>query len=483
MSIKFSFISGSLTGKTEEFTQDKITLGRGSENDIQFDPKRDLDASKNHAEIINQDGDYWLQDLGSTNGTYVNGKRVNKVKLRPGDQIEFGKGGPMTTVSIAGVGPGDTSPKTRVSNAVESDKRGIGSQTVAMMISDALDKAKHSDRGAIGGTAVFIKEAVNNALKKSSRTFKVVTSLVIIGLMGAIAYLVVEGMKTKDELKEAKQSNVEMSERQSDLESKMAADKDKLYNLISQYKESVVFIYSELTIRNANGSIYDVYYGMGTGFFVRDDGYIVTGKHVIYPWKFNEDMAYGVAFAKKKNYKLDHFICVWINGVRFRAGGRFTYENSYNTRDGNLEIFTTAEDRMIQPSKRGPNWLPDIEVEVHKKDNNDIGILKAIGGPFKSVKIYRGQNPYKVTDPVVVYGFPLGISTQELANTNASPAFGRIRKIENTIQLDVSVLPGNSGGPIFTEDGYVIGIMVRRFSETLNEGIMIENAARLVPGL
>jgi hypothetical protein len=260
------------------------------------------------------------------------------------------------------------------------------------------------------------------------------------------------------------------------------SDKDKFYNIVKEYNRSVVFIYSETSIYDAKGNTANVVQGFGTGFFVRDDGYLLTNKHVVYPWKFDPDQAYVVALAKANNLKVETFVCVWINGERFRAGGRFSFENSYNTKDGNLEITTTAEDRMTQAFRK-PQWRRGIEVEVHRRDNNDIAVLKAIGGSFKSVKIYRGRTPYKPTDPVIVYGFPLGISPQELANTSASAAFGRIRKIENTVQLDVSVLPGNSGGPVFTEDGSVIGIMTRRFAETLNECITIDHALRLVPGL
>jgi EAL domain-containing protein (putative c-di-GMP-specific phosphodiesterase class I) len=46
--------------------------------------------SKVHAELFDRDGDLWLRDLGSTNGTYVNGARITKeIKLREGDIVQF----------------------------------------------------------------------------------------------------------------------------------------------------------------------------------------------------------------------------------------------------------------------------------------------------------------------------------------------------------------------------------------------------------
>jgi EAL domain-containing protein (putative c-di-GMP-specific phosphodiesterase class I) len=43
-----------------------------------------------HAEIVDLDGELWLNDLDSTNGTFVNGKRVRKVRLNKGDTVQFG---------------------------------------------------------------------------------------------------------------------------------------------------------------------------------------------------------------------------------------------------------------------------------------------------------------------------------------------------------------------------------------------------------
>lgn len=73
-----------------EFPLDKerIILGRKSENDIQVD---NLAVSGQHAAIITILNDSFLEDLDSTNGTYVNGKLVKKHALKNGDVITIGK--------------------------------------------------------------------------------------------------------------------------------------------------------------------------------------------------------------------------------------------------------------------------------------------------------------------------------------------------------------------------------------------------------
>lgn len=67
-----------------------ITIGRSAgNNDVVVN---DVNVSRNHLQIIQDDnGNYSVVDLGSTNGTYVNGKRISgEVRLQPGDQVLIG---------------------------------------------------------------------------------------------------------------------------------------------------------------------------------------------------------------------------------------------------------------------------------------------------------------------------------------------------------------------------------------------------------
>ena len=64
------------------------TIGRGSENDIDT---KDVNSSTRHAEIIRRDGRYIIKDLGSRNGTTVNGARVDEQRLKNNDAIQIGQ--------------------------------------------------------------------------------------------------------------------------------------------------------------------------------------------------------------------------------------------------------------------------------------------------------------------------------------------------------------------------------------------------------
>ena len=63
-------------------------LGRSRECDITLD---DANVSRRHAEVRRENGDWWIVDLGSTNGVEVNGKRVSRERLSHEDQILLGR--------------------------------------------------------------------------------------------------------------------------------------------------------------------------------------------------------------------------------------------------------------------------------------------------------------------------------------------------------------------------------------------------------
>ncbi len=69
----------------------RLTIGRDKKNSISLEDKL---ASRNHAVIQKVRESYFVQDLGSTNGTFVNGKRIPEgkyIRLHPEDKILIGR--------------------------------------------------------------------------------------------------------------------------------------------------------------------------------------------------------------------------------------------------------------------------------------------------------------------------------------------------------------------------------------------------------
>jgi pSer/pThr/pTyr-binding forkhead associated (FHA) protein len=74
--------------KEIESDQDEITIGRNTENDIHIDS---MAVSGHHAKLVEAEGNYYIEDQGSTNGTFVNEERISKHVLKENDEISIGK--------------------------------------------------------------------------------------------------------------------------------------------------------------------------------------------------------------------------------------------------------------------------------------------------------------------------------------------------------------------------------------------------------
>jgi predicted component of type VI protein secretion system len=76
-------------GASGKFEIAKVaTIGRTSESDVALDVRS---VSRAHARIFYEGGHYWIKDLGSANGTTVNGKKITLQMLADGDKIGFGE--------------------------------------------------------------------------------------------------------------------------------------------------------------------------------------------------------------------------------------------------------------------------------------------------------------------------------------------------------------------------------------------------------
>lgn len=91
MTSEFQLImrSGPTPGAAFNLEGDQLTIGRDSTNDIAIN---DAEISRRHARLTFQGGKYVLEDLGSTNGTFVNGQRLAGPRvLKAGEVVSFGE--------------------------------------------------------------------------------------------------------------------------------------------------------------------------------------------------------------------------------------------------------------------------------------------------------------------------------------------------------------------------------------------------------
>ena len=79
---------GGRVGESFPLSGERMTIGRRPDSDVFLD---DVTVSRDHALLVRRGGDFFLDDLGSLNGTYVNRHRIESHRLEDGDELQVGK--------------------------------------------------------------------------------------------------------------------------------------------------------------------------------------------------------------------------------------------------------------------------------------------------------------------------------------------------------------------------------------------------------
>jgi RsiW-degrading membrane proteinase PrsW (M82 family) len=100
MKLRLTMTSGSLAGRQYDLETGFLTIGRGETCTVRFDPLAERIASKQHAFIEARPDGFYITDNQSTNGTLVNGERVETAQLASGDEVRFGRNGVTARIDI-----------------------------------------------------------------------------------------------------------------------------------------------------------------------------------------------------------------------------------------------------------------------------------------------------------------------------------------------------------------------------------------------
>lgn len=80
-------LAGNSLGRMFRLDQPETFIGRATDATIRIE---DDGVSRRHAKIVQQDGEVWVEDMKSANGTLVNGQRIERGMLQDGDKIQMG---------------------------------------------------------------------------------------------------------------------------------------------------------------------------------------------------------------------------------------------------------------------------------------------------------------------------------------------------------------------------------------------------------
>ncbi len=250
--IRLTHLSGSLQGTASMSPKAVIRIGRAPDCDVRFDANRDTLVSSHHAEIRFQHGHYVVVDVGSSNGTLVNGKPVRTHALRSGDRIAFGGGGgPEVRFEIE-----EGFQKARVNGAAAQVQAPaarrpppaleapVASQDAAALAREAqmrISQARARSGGQTSGQTMFIMadamkrvEAVTET-KDRRKTASIVLTIVTLSLIGfgVLGFVIWQQKKEIEEIVHRK-DNLDRQIARLQIAMQVESDPEKLASLEDQ---------------------------------------------------------------------------------------------------------------------------------------------------------------------------------------------------------------------------------------------------------
>ncbi len=443
MKVQLEVIKGDQAGVIRVFSRERIAIGRHPESDLQFNPQTELEVSGRHAEIFLQDKRWFVRDLASSNGTLVNGHRIQTdTKLDDTDQIRFGAAGPTVEFRLVA----DSIPATgesrarrapaAVAQARVSPAPARRSSTTQRVKIEVARQTKRLRRVTVSITLILV--LVSGGLVFLNRQQRVAREREIAQLQARIDSVLSDARATTTALQgEMQELANALSTSQGDVQSlqqqlstaRDAGNRERIQVLsaeleialtaLAQQQHAARIDFAGITHANQR-AVAMVFVDFGsrietsTAFAVRSDGTMITNRHVI-------------------------------------AG-----------RDGNQ--------RPVQIGVRFADSQQTFAarvVAVSSEEDVDLAVLKVdVTGPVPTVLGFNGRpDTVAVGAPVAVIGFPGGMdSPQRVLDggtyATASLTVGTLSKnLPDLLQVNGYGTHGASGSPIFDANGLVIGIL------------------------
>ncbi|GHU12599.1 adenylate cyclase [Spirochaetia bacterium] len=382
----------------------KKTIGRNPGNDIVVSYN---DVSGSHAQLIEKaNGDITIADSGSTNGTYVNGRKISLHVLKPGDAVMLANKYPFDWSSVfPRVNQEQYLPKDNVQQKTNRTKTLLIAAAVMVVLAAGFLAVKKP--WETQGSALF---AVTSVLSPEEIYARYKKSVVLI--IGAYCY-------------------------------KTSVNGETLGYYSLDYKGDIVQI---------NSDDDDIFY-TGTGFIVSNDGKIITNRHVAVPWDYDDDV---MAEIKSREQR------------KLANSSRYRHLVSEVKVEGNLDLIgcfvndthVSGLEDLIRCTFIKTSASKDIDVAVLQINSKTLP-----AGVERIVDLNQAEindDVLVVGSPVFTIGFPagfdLGMTTQGIQANNQE---GKITQLRGDFEFghNIAVEHGASGSPVFNQYGKLIGII------------------------
>jgi pSer/pThr/pTyr-binding forkhead associated (FHA) protein len=177
---KLVILNQGMTGRSFELNIERTTIGRVEDNTFQI---ADPSVSSHHAEIILRGSDILVKDLNSTNGTFINGEKIEEQVLKPGQVVRFGQvelkiddGKPVSAPVASGAPAPAPVPAKKPVDATMIIPRGVSLEQL--------------EQGSGRPTSFETSREFSKKTNKTNRIFLIVGIIAGVLILGLILYAI-----------------------------------------------------------------------------------------------------------------------------------------------------------------------------------------------------------------------------------------------------------------------------------------------------
>ena len=521
MAIEFRITRGARAGARERFEKSVITIGRHPMNDLRFDAAKDLDVSSRHAELRVLDTRYVLRDIGSTNGTFVNGEPlVGERELRQGDILSFGADGPQAIFHLTDMAAAVDTPRASTAApasplAPSMDTLRAGSVKAADVLarmpeppsaptpapktptasvtppapprvpppvsvpSGSAPPPRQTATSTMGGaparprknTEVRIAEAVQ---KKTGKL-----RMMVVGL--SVAVVAIGAVATWFTMQATKSAQQQVEQ--------LVAANDSIVRVFAERLAQTGV--ADAGLKAAQADIQRLTKALRAQQAAGGDVSALSAE-IRETQKRTEGLTkldFSAISAANKSAIV--FVAVRINGVPTSGTGFNILPSGLIVTNRHVVQAANGDraDRIAVAFNEKRGWT-EATIE-YVSDSDEIALLRLPAGNYPVVSgIAREPNAVKIGDPVALLGFPLGNSTAgnegdiDTLRPVASLFMGTVSKVlDDILQLDTFAAQGSSGSPVFDSRGLVVGVLYGAPKESGGRIIYTVPSARLAAQL
>lgn len=479
-----------------EVPPEGLTFGRSASTSMVFSSTQYPNVSGEHARItMEADGALVIEDLGSKNGTLVNGRSVQRQQLSKGDVIQLGLRGPCMVVVV----PGDLSETVALNPRLASRPSDVGAITI------------HRLKRAIG--ALEEVEGVHQQIhRRSRRNLRLLAAIAIVGSLAigvsfgvlwqrlqqqsaesTSALTRLEKSLTDGQIEQRRRLDaekqrledetrglaLELTAKETELDQKIAAGADASRGEIQQLRDQLRDTESRLRETRERLDKFKPI-DLEQENLARRERLVEIRRTVVFlecEFHFRELASRKKLHVEDKDGEplptLDE------RGTPFTTRGSgsgfcissegYILTNAHVVHLQGPEELLRIHEWILEPELSELRVIftdsdvrhPAEVIRLAEEGDEDLALIRVEpfeGMPFVDDFDVAVELP-PPGSPVYVFGFPLGSHALQDRDVRASTFAGIVsRTVRHYFQVDAAIYPGNSGGPVVDEKGRVIGI-------------------------